>query len=355
MTTAPASRTGDALTALARAGLGFEDYVTEVSDVLARAVPFDAICVGTVDPATSLLTRSHKIGLDGVGDRTFLFWEYAQTDYAHFLELSTRTVGVSILEEETDGDKNASGRFREVVATEIGAEHELRGVARTGGALWGTYALYREGGPGFNHAEVEFLHRLEGTIAAGLRASTVVAVAAGGLQDAVGPAVLIFHGGDLVHATAAAEDRLADLAPARPAELPIPVTALVDSLVGGRRLGAARISARGRSGRWYTLHAAPFADGDATQIAVTIEPASPPQIMGLLVAAYGLTEREATVVQAMLRGESTAEIARSLHLSPYTVQDHFKSIFEKTGASSRREVATRVFYGQYLGTEVASL
>ena len=110
--------------------------------------------------------------------------------------------------------------------------------------------------------------------------------------------------------------------------------------------------ARGRSGRWYSLHAAPFAGTGTARpnIAVTVEPATPPQILPLLTAAYGLTDREAAIVQAMLRGESTHAIAQSLFLSPYTVQDHFKSIFEKIGVSSRREVATRVFYGQYLGT-----
>jgi DNA-binding NarL/FixJ family response regulator len=126
-----------------------------------------------------------------------------------------------------------------------------------------------------------------------------------------------------------------------------------DAAVPRAAVASAQIRARGRSGRWYSLHAAPFATGgtDQPHIAVTVEPATPPQILPLLTAAYGLTEREAAIVQAMLRGESTHAIAQSLFLSPYTVQDHFKSIFDKIGVSSRREVATRVFYGQYLGVD----
>ncbi len=84
-------------------------------------------------------------------------------------------------------------------------------------------------------------------------------------------------------------------------------------------------------------------------IAVTIEPSSPPEVLPLIMSAHDLTEREGQIVLLMLRGESTHAIAQALCLSPYTVQDHFKSIFDKVGVSSRREVATRIFYGQYAG------
>ncbi len=69
--------------------------------------------------------------------------------------------------------------------------------------------------------------------------------------------------------------------------------------------------------------------------------------MPLLMSAHGLTLRETRVVQAMMRGDSTHAIAQSLHISPYTVQDHFKAIFAKLGVSSRREVASRLYYTVY--------
>lgn len=341
---------------LSRAGLGFDDFAVETAAVLRRAVPFDGICIGTTDPSTNLLTRSMKVDLGDVQDGNFLHWEYAEDDVAHFRELAARTVGVSVLAHETDGDPSRSGRFREVVSTEIGAEHELRGVARAGGLLWGTYAIYRAPrAPAFNAAEADYLHRMEGSIAMGIRASTIVAVAAEAVRAAGGPAVLVFDGrGELLSATPAAQERLDDLGGGLDAALPVPVKSLVSSIRGeqaGRGpVAAAHIRARGRSGSWYSINAAPFAvhAADHPQIAVTVEHATPPQILPLLIAAYGLTEREASIVQAMLRGESTHDIAQSLFLSPYTVQDHFKSIFEKIGVSSRREVATRVFYGHYL-------
>ena len=58
--------------------------------------------------------------------------------------------------------------------------------------------------------------------------------------------------------------------------------------------------------------------------------------------------REREVATLLARGLSSAEIAETLVLSPYTVQDHVKSLYEKLGVGSRQELVARVFLDEYL-------
>jgi two-component system, NarL family, nitrate/nitrite response regulator NarL len=54
---------------------------------------------------------------------------------------------------------------------------------------------------------------------------------------------------------------------------------------------------------------------------------------------FGLTPREVDIVEAIGSGASNREVATRLGISLQTVKHHLTSIFDKTGTSSRLELA----------------
>jgi DNA-binding CsgD family transcriptional regulator len=117
-----------------------------------------------------------------------------------------------------------------------------------------------------------------------------------------------------------------------------PVAALARSRDGS---GGAHALERASDGRWVRIEAAQLEGQPDAQIAVTLRAATTTETFDLLCRAYALSRREREVVAALLAGLDTRTIGARLCISPHTVKDHFKSVFRKTGAHSRREILAR--------------
>src|SRR5205823_13725465 len=84
---------------------------------------------------------------------------------------------------------------------------------------------------------------------------------------------------------------------------------------------------------WITLHAS-LPEGPAGgRVAIVLERTASPQTTALRLEAHGVTRREREIAGLIAQGRTNPEIAEALVISPYTVQDHIKSLFEKTGVS----------------------
>lgn len=346
---------------VARAGLDLDTFLEEAVDSVRRAVPWESACLATHDPSTHLMTSARKYGhLSTVDthDHEFGLIEYGTVEETAFLELTAAEVPAAGVHLTTGGDIERSGRMSRFMRPHFDFHDEARMVFRDGARSWGAMALFRGAGARpFDEADVAFLASLSGPFAQGVRGGmlTRIATTPDTAAGPAGPAVLIVGPDDqVVQMSLGAEERIADLLQGRGPGDPM---AAVGALVGAaRRYARGETSApprsriRGASGMWLVLHASPltaFADrgGD---VVVTIEEARPPEIVGLVVAAFGLTRRERDVTQLVLQGVDTKEIAATLHVSAYTVQDHLKAIFEKADVRSRRELISRVYFDQYV-------
>jgi DNA-binding CsgD family transcriptional regulator len=94
--------------------------------------------------------------------------------------------------------------------------------------------------------------------------------------------------------------------------------------------------------RWAALHAAWLEGDDARHLAVVIEQPCPGEVRGLLCQAWGLSPRERALLDLVVQGLSTGQMAERLGIRPHTVQDHIEAIFAKVGVRSRRELLSRL-------------
>jgi DNA-binding CsgD family transcriptional regulator len=76
---------------------------------------------------------------------------------------------------------------------------------------------------------------------------------------------------------------------------------------------------------------------------IVIEPAGPKRVAWLRAAAYGLSPREREVVELVVRGASRKQMAATLYISEYTVQDHLSNAFDKVGVRGREALIKRLF------------
>jgi DNA-binding CsgD family transcriptional regulator len=110
-----------------------------------------------------------------------------------------------------------------------------------------------------------------------------------------------------------------------------------------------RVRLRTKSGHRLALHASRLLAGASMpgKIAVIFEVARPFEISPLIMQVYDLCKREGEIMQSVLRGLSTREMADTFHIAAYTVQDHLKAIFDKVGVGSRRELVGQLFAQHY--------
>ena len=161
------------------------------------------------------------------------------------------------------------------------------------------------------------------------------------MADAHPAIVVVGPRGELRAVTPAARDwqeRLDEIAPGR-------FLVMMQVMALGARSAASgvfRARLRDARGQWAFLQASPLIGADEEQIAVAIEPATGDQLIGLLLAAYGLTVRERDICREVIAGHSTSAIAGRLFISATTVQDHLKSVLGKVGVRSRGELVARL-------------
>ncbi|WP_312107965.1 helix-turn-helix transcriptional regulator [Brevibacillus reuszeri] len=334
-----------------------QTYRRTLLKLLHKALPFDAACCTTVDPESLLSTGSvtdEEVELmhDGLFES-----DYLRADYIPYHQLVKAVDPTASLSAATEGKLTRSARFRNVLSP-AGFTDELRAALMYKGACWGYLTLYRRfGQPLFTEEERVFLSSLVPVIALRLRQSSFAMPEKVETEPETEIGILVLDERlRILSINGIAERWLARLREWENIErvtLPRPVRtscfrALSPSPVALSPSPVASSPAKScvhLPGYPYLAIRASQLTGpaDSTQLAVTFEPAGPADTLRFMAEACELSAREKQILHALIKGMSTKALAQSLHISAYTVQDHIKSIFLKTGVTSRGELIWRLF------------
>jgi DNA-binding CsgD family transcriptional regulator len=326
-------------------GLDAPDLQRSLLHGLRRLVPADAAFFATADPQTLLFTGAFAEEPLGTATAQFLDNEYGGNDVNTFAALATSPTHVASLDSVTGGERVSSLRYREIMRP-LGLGDELRVALVVGSQCWGYLCLHRTDDPsGFTEPELALVATAAPHLAHALRRAVLLhrpASAARGHDPGV---VVLADDLSLVAVTPQASEFLARMEQ-RPSSLPLPVcvyaaAAALRAIEDGNAAPGTMPTTRVRThdGQWLTVHASRLTGPtDEQRITIVIEEADAGSTMPLRLSAYGLSPREAEVATLVLRGTSTHAISATLHISEHTVQDHLKSVFDKIGVRSRREL-----------------
>jgi DNA-binding CsgD family transcriptional regulator len=339
------ARCRERLERISESSLDCDSIRLETIAELQRLIGFDRWCWPLADPET-LLPGSGLAEHDfGPAVPRSLELEYSTDPFAPKRILARRPNCAGSLRAETGGDFARSPRWDEVMRpTGIG---DVAAVAcRDAHGCWGWIEAYRDGADRpFEERDIAFLASIGPRLGSALRRTMYAndGIVAGPSP----PGVIVLDSNlSLISWTAGARAWVDALPSARLfarfGMLPSVVYPAATLARTRRSAADAHALLRAVDGRWVVIEAAPLEGEGDGEIAVTLRSATGSETFDLLCRAYALSRREREVVAALVAGLDTRAVTQRLFISRHTVQDHLKSVFEKTGVHSRRALLAKL-------------
>ncbi|HEV2058833.1 MAG TPA: helix-turn-helix transcriptional regulator [Solirubrobacteraceae bacterium] len=345
------SRCTRQLELLADSTLDVDSLRLEAIGHLRQAIGFDLWCSPLVDPDTLIPHRpvvSDALPFGSCLPR-LLVQDQSGEEINSRAMLARAPDNVCMLSAATGRDLARSRRWRDC-AQPAGVGDELRAAVVDDRGCWASFELYRASDdPTFDAEDAQLMRDAARILARRLRQSSVSATADGGVDPGQTGVLLMDDDLQPQGFTQTAREWFALLKAREKADhapLPTHVYAVVGRLLaaeaGDDPKRPPRVRVRTGEARWAIIEAARL-EGAANAIAVTVREAGAEDVLSLLARAHGLTARERELVGLVLEGLDTRQLAGRMFISPYTVKDHLKSVFNKLGVHSRRELVTGMF------------
>jgi DNA-binding CsgD family transcriptional regulator len=312
---------------------------------LQRVIGFDRWCWPLADPETLLPASGLALHDYVPGVPRALELEYSTDAFAAKHVLARRANPAASMRTETAGDLAQSPRWDEVMRP-VGIGDVAAVACRDALGCWGWIEAYRDRSDrNFEDEDLELLASVGPSLGSALR-RTMFDDGASGTAEPHGPGVIVLDRALTPLSSTAAARAWIDSFPGAPivaalGMLPSVIYPAAATARTGTSGAGAHAIVQAVDRRWVKIEAAKLEGHDDGQIAVALRAATAAETFKLLCRAYALSQRERQVVAALIAGLDTRAITQRLFISRYTVQDHLKSVFRKTGVRSRRELLAR--------------
>lgn len=318
-----------------------------ISRWIGRVVPHEGYMLAAVDPVTgagSFLAREH--GYSPAAARRLTLGDRLDGDRPFpFERLVEGPCRVGVLNTDAPGPRRNAAMCS--VMADQGVGSELRVALVDAGTAWGGLVLLRpRGARPFSVAEAARVQRLGRDVVAAMRRYVTSAPPEPSRLDRP-PGVLVVGADEtVVAATPSVRGWIRELGTLPAHALAVPHTPLESTIwnltEAARRTNAPALTRVPTRRGWIALRAQPMSGEETRALAVTIQPATGTELLQAMTLWHGLTPKERAVIDHVIEGLATRQIARCLGISPHTVNDHFKSIYRKIGVSARDELVARL-------------
>jgi len=124
--------------------------------------------------------------------------------------------------------------------------------------------------------------------------------------------------------------------------LPIVLEQTVRELTAAWSVDSLNVTNSARAASFLVVRTQPMSGPAGLFIGVRIDRFQPPNSLTGAASRFHISPREVQVLALLLDGNHLDEIARQLNITSSTVQDHIKSMLDKTGSGNRSELIARV-------------
>lgn len=313
--------------------------IENMKESLYKAAPYSKSCISTLDPVSSLSTGAVTDSVIQDIHASLLKHAYQEDEFYQ----QTTEIQVENIHPRNAGE--ITPQYENLLAE--GYVDELRGLLVADKYCWGRFSLFRQiGEQPFSQKEIALANEVAKEFACKFRDEICRASLSESEFTAYGLFICSMDHKVLWKDEAGAEilqELRNDEQLIEETLLPSSVLAIIIQLKQQPTAAVSLLVRNSNNQGFYMMKGSIVKGvGESVAVSIIVQPAGMEELRPYKEQTYGFTPRESEVLELLLEGCTTNQIAQNLYISPHTVLDHCKSLLQKSDSANRKQMM-RIF------------